>query len=135
MGDIKVKVGSKWNGKQFGDLDTKIEVKYVTQLDGKTFITYTKNMLSFGGNRETRLATSERTAFLAAYAEKEDFFVVGGEYKGMGYTHYVQEVFTVSNPINENHRRQARAVVINKDGKRWMEMLNKCDFEYVTRVK
>lgn len=135
MREIQVEVGSNWVGKLGGNLDTKIKIRYVTQVEGNTFFTYEKTERDYSGKTVTRLATAEREAFLAAYTEKESFFKVGGQYKANGYTYYVQEVYAISNPVNEHHRKQARAIIIDSNGKRWMEMLNKYDFTHVTRVK
>jgi len=133
MGDIKV--GSQWVGMLGGNLQTKVKVRYVTVLNGEEFITYEKTEPDFSGRSHTVLASAGRSGFLNAFGEKEDFFRVGGKYTAYGHTYYVQEVYTVSNPVNEAYRRQARAIVINGNGKRWMEMISGYDFNLAKRVK
>jgi hypothetical protein len=135
MREIQIRVNSQWVGKLDGNADTTAKVRYVTTLKGEEYITYEKTEPNLLGEMTTRLASSGRRSFLYAFKEKEDFFVVGGQYTGSGYTYYIQEIFTVSNPINENHRKSARAVLIDQNGKRWMEMLNLWDFKYAKRVK
>ena len=99
-----IKVGSEWVGKLGGNLDIEVKVRYVTEVDGKTFITYEKSGRVFG-KPETVLSSTSQPSFLLTYKEKEDFFVLGGEYKSNRLKYYVKEIYVISIPLNSNFRK------------------------------
>jgi len=130
----QIEVESEWAGKLGGNAGHKVKVRYVTEVDGIEYVTYEKII----PGRRTILATVDSIAFIGSFEKKDSFFEVGGTYRSPGsrVTLYVQEVFTVSNPIHPRARRMARAVFINENGKRWMQMVDVDDFDYyIERVK
>lgn len=129
----KFQVGKKFVGARAAT--ARAVIKMVSVVDGKTFITFEFASTSKYGKESRGVATYEKTDFLYYYKEAEDFFVAGGEYKSGTHTYYVQEIFTISSPVTASYRKQARAVVIDSRGRRWMDMLNIGDFKYAKRVK
>jgi dihydrofolate reductase len=109
-------------------------IRATEKLGNVTYVTYLRIFTGSYSSSKT-IVTSEADTFLYEYKEKEDFFVVGGQYTSGRLTYYVQELYTISSPINSNYRTQARAIIIDSVGKRWMEMLNATDYSYVKRVK
>lgn len=109
-------------------------IRATEKLGNVTYVTYLR-IFTGSYSSSQAIATSEADTFLCEYKEKEDFFVVGGQYRSGKLNYYVQELYTISNPITPNYRKQARAIIINADGKRWMEMLSAIDFRCSERVK
>lgn len=134
MRDKQIRVGEKYVSKAYPKQKSAV-VRHVDTLDGEKYITYDRTYVGNYTGTIRSIETIKLFAFLDEFTEKEEFFVVGGEYKSGDLTYYIKEIYTISNPLGANYRKQARAVIINAAGKRWMEMLSGGDFAYVKRVK
>lgn len=133
MSEVKLTKGQKFVSKYYPDMKLAT-VRSVETYDGTDYVLYER---VFNGSYSTmkRLEILDRDVFLLEYQEKEDFFVVGGKYTYYNSTLYVKEVFTISNPLTPECRKQARAVVITKQGKRYMDMFDILAFDIAKRVR
>lgn len=134
MSGVKLAKGRNFVSKYYPDMKLAT-IRSVENFNGTTFVVYERTYV--GAYRTVKtIEVLEKADFLVEFTEKEDFFVEGGVYEySNGVTMYVKEVFTISNPISQKYRKQARAVIINRDGTRYMEMLDGYHFPDAKRVK
>src|SRR5690348_187622 len=72
MGEKQPKVGSEWVGRLGSSTGHRAKVRYVTVVNGVTFVTYelTRPVLN---SWKTRMVSAELENFLYAYKEKDSF--------------------------------------------------------------
>lgn len=130
MSEQQVKVDTKYtNGSRY-----TAEVKLVTKVDDVTYVTYVQTYTGPGGTPYRTVQTTPQASFLNTF-RVDDPLIKGAVYEYGGMTYYVQEVFTISNPVSDGHRKMARAVVIDQRGKRWMDMVTTGYLSGMRRVK
>ena len=130
MSEQQVKVGTKYtNGSRY-----TAEVKLVTKVDDVTYVTYVQTYNGVSGTGYKTVQSTPMASFLSGF-KVDDPFAKGATYSYGGCTYYVQEAFTISNPVSDKHRRMARVVVIDQRGKRWMDMVTTSYLNGMKRVK
>lgn len=130
MSNEQVKVGGKYtNGSRY-----TAEVKLVTKIDDVTYVTYVQTYTGLGGTPYRTVQTTPQASFLNTF-RVDDPLGKGAAYEYGGCTYYIQEVFTISNPVSDRHRKMARVVIIDKRGKRWMDMVTTSGLNGMKRVK